>query len=87
MGNSLAVESLFQLLVHSCGRLTDTNRLLLPTAVIVVTFLWFRMRPIYRLVKAELGANADAYSAEFNLWWANGGAPQVLVLVDRASGR
>ena len=50
---------------------------------ILVAWLWLRMRPIYRLIKVSLGANAENYSAEFNSWWSNGGAPEMFVLDDR----
>ncbi len=83
MGNSHLIDPLLRLVVQSCGRLTDANGLLLPTADVLVTYLWLRMRPTYHLVKTSLGANAEACSAEFNRWWAQGGAPETLVLDDR----
>jgi hypothetical protein len=86
MGNSHLIESLLQHLIQTCTRLTEANRLLLPTAEVLVTYLWLQMRPAYRLVKESLGTNAEACSAEFNRWWANGGAPETLVVYDRRTG-
>ena len=68
---------------QSIGQLADVNRLMLPTAVVLVILLWFRMRPIYRLMRIGTEANAAYCSAAFNVWWAESGAPESLVLDDR----
>ena len=84
MGNSYAVESLLPFVIHSCGRLAATNRLLLPTADILVAFLWLRMRPLYRFIRVSLGANGDACSEAYNRWWSSNGAPKVRVRDERS---
>lgn len=81
------IESLLRLVIDWCGRFTAANVLLLPTADVFVAFLWFRMRPVYRLVRVGLGADAEAYSAEYNRWWTNGGAPETREFLDRKNGR
>jgi hypothetical protein len=87
MGNSHAIEAVLWPVLQWCGRLTSANALLLPTANVCVTFLWLRMRPVYRLVEVGLDADADAYSKEFIRWWTSGGAPKIRVALDRETGR
>ena len=56
--------------IHWCQLLTDTQRLLLPTAALVVTLLWVKMCPIRRNLPSTAREDEALYSAAIERWSA-----------------
>jgi hypothetical protein len=54
--------------VQWCHLLTDNQRLLLPTSVVVVTLLWSKMCPRPPRLPAEREGDAELYAESMNRW-------------------
>ncbi len=60
----------FAATVQWCGLLTDTQRLLLPTALAVVVLLWTKMCPPKVKIPSTIAEDEAIYTAAIERWLA-----------------